>query len=136
MAETIQLEIVTPRGSVVSTSAEEVVLPGVQGEFGVLPGHVPFVSSLVPGVLTYRAGQLLQRVAIWTGFAQVADENRLLVLADACATKNDVDAIEIERELKETQTRIDSWDGPLDAEYQALSSRVAWARARLDLAAG
>jgi F-type H+-transporting ATPase subunit epsilon len=71
---------VTPTGTVVDEDVEEVAVPGVEGEFGVLPGHAPFLSALKPGVVRYGAGGRDRRVAVSSGFAEVGGE-RVTLLA-------------------------------------------------------
>jgi F-type H+-transporting ATPase subunit epsilon len=68
----MRLSITMPRGALVETEVDEVTAPGVLGEFGVLPGHVPLMSALKPGVLVYRAKDRVGVVAVGQGFLQVA----------------------------------------------------------------
>jgi F-type H+-transporting ATPase subunit epsilon len=65
------LEIVTPYGAVVSSKVEEAYIPGSQGDFGVLPGHAPFLTSLRIGELHYRQGSEINYVTVNHGFAEV-----------------------------------------------------------------
>jgi F-type H+-transporting ATPase subunit epsilon len=99
----MRLSVTTPRGALVETDVEEVTAPGELGEFGVLPGHVPLMSALKPGVLWYKTKEHSGVVAIGQGFLQVAPlpladdhqgsagRDRVLVLVDQALTAGDVD---------------------------------------------
>jgi F-type H+-transporting ATPase subunit epsilon len=128
----LHLEIVTPIGAVVDTEAEEITLPGKLGEFGVLDGHIPFLSALSPGVVQYRTGTEWHRLAVGTGFAEVGAGRRVLVLTDTQARPEEVDAGEVSAELQEVEAELKAWTGPITPEHDALRSRAAWAQARLD----
>jgi len=82
MAETIQLEIVTPERLVVSEPAEYIEIPGETGYLGVLPGHAPLITELAPGELTYRNGNQTKRLAVAWGFAEVL-QTKVTILAEA-----------------------------------------------------
>ena len=73
------LEIVTPYGLVVSSKVEEAYIPGSQGDFGVLPGHAPFLTSLRIGELHYRQDNEVHYVSINHGFAEVTPEKTTLL---------------------------------------------------------
>jgi F-type H+-transporting ATPase subunit epsilon len=73
------LEIVTPYGLVVSSKVEEAYIPGSQGDFGVLPGHAPFLTSLRIGELHYRQGNEVNYVTINRGFAEVTPTKTTLL---------------------------------------------------------
>ncbi len=90
MASTIRLELVTPERALVSEEVEEVVAPGYEGEFGVLPDHTPFLVILSIGVLHYRKGGDLRKVAIGGGFAEVGPD-RMVVLADVAEKASEID---------------------------------------------
>ncbi len=74
MADTIQLEIVTPERLVVNEAVEYIEIPGKTGYLGVLPGHAPLISELAAGELTYRMGNQTKRVAVAWGFAEVLQD--------------------------------------------------------------
>jgi F-type H+-transporting ATPase subunit epsilon len=129
----LHLEIVTPKGSVVAVDAEEVILPGKQGEFGVLGGHIPFLSALRPGVVSYRDNGEPKQLAVGTGFAEVGAGDKVLVLTDLCARPDDVDVGQTTHELEDAEAELKEWAGELTAEHQELLEQAEWARARLDL---
>ena len=80
--EKIILEVVTPERFVLREEVDEVLAPGSEGDFGVLPGHCEFLTTLRPGELSYRMGEQAQTLSIQGGFAEVR-ANRVIVLADS-----------------------------------------------------
>ncbi|MBU1206798.1 MAG: F0F1 ATP synthase subunit epsilon [Proteobacteria bacterium] len=84
------LEIVTPYGLVVSSKVEEVYIPGSQGDFGVLPGHTPFLTSLRIGELHYRRDKEIHLLAINRGFAEVTP-TRTTILTDTAEPAEEID---------------------------------------------
>ncbi|MBM4333585.1 MAG: F0F1 ATP synthase subunit epsilon [Deltaproteobacteria bacterium] len=84
------LEIVTPYGLVVSSKVEEAYIPGSQGDFGVLPGHVPFLTSLRIGELHYRRNKEVRFLAINRGFAEVTP-TKTTILTDTAEPAEEID---------------------------------------------
>lgn len=93
MAANFLLEVVTPYGLVMSQEVEEITAPGAEGEFGVLPGHTPFFTTLKIGEIMYRAGKQSQHIAVAWGFVEVLHD-RVTILAEAAELP---DAIDVER---------------------------------------
>src|SRR5690348_4487990 len=81
MAETFQLEIVTPDRQLVNLRAQEVQVPGIGGYLGVLPGHAPLISELGIGEITYRTGANTEHLAVASGFVEVLPD-RVTILAE------------------------------------------------------
>jgi F-type H+-transporting ATPase subunit epsilon len=138
----MRLSVTTPRGALVDTDVEEVTAPGTLGEFGVLPGHVPLMSALKPGVLVYRTKSETGTLAIGPGFLQVAPvavqntaTDRVLVLVEQAQAAGHVDKAAAEKELAAAEHELSQWKRELDGEYQALLLRRQWAAARVDAAA-
>jgi len=129
----LHLEIVTPKGSVGAADAEEVYLPGKLGEFGILDGHIPFLSALKPGVVRYTAGGTQHRLAVGAGFAEVGAADKVLVLTDIHAFPDDVDVDTTAHELEEAAAQLKAWTGELTVEHQELMDAAEWAEARLAL---
>jgi F-type H+-transporting ATPase subunit epsilon len=127
----LHLEVVTPRGSVVDVWTDAVTLPGKLGEFGVLGGHIPFLSALRPGVLRYTVSQEQHRLAIASGFAEVGASHKVLVLTELHAFPDEIDVEETRQELAEAEAELKAWVGELNAEHEILLDRAAWAQARL-----
>ena len=92
MADTIHLEIVTPDGLTLAADVNEVTAPSVDGEFGVLPGHVPLLAALPTGIVTYQLGGEKHAVAVGRGFAEVSADKALL-LTDRFIKKEDIDPV-------------------------------------------
>ncbi len=86
----LHLEIVTPAKVTVSRDVDMVVAPGSLGEFGVLPGHVAFLSGIVPGELRYTVGGKTEYLAVTNGFAEVSNDN-VSILVDAAETAQEID---------------------------------------------
>jgi len=143
----MRLSITTPRGALVDTEVEEVTAAGELGEFGVLPGHVPLMSALKPGVLWYKAKDHQGILALGQGFLQVAPlpqaddhhgglaRDRVLVLVDQALMARDVDTSRAEKDLAAADKELAAWHGELDGAHQTLVERRGWAQARLDAAA-
>jgi len=139
----MKFSLTTPRGALVDTEVDEITAPGEIGEMGILPGHVPLMSALKPGVLTYRTANHSGVVAVGQGFLQVAPlpgaadaqaRDRVLVLVDQAAAAGDVDRSAAERDLAAADRELAAWKGELDGAYAALMIRRQWAAARVDAA--
>jgi len=91
MAENIHLEIVTPEKKVVSEEAQIVVAPGSLGEFGVLSGHTPFMTSLKIGAVRYDDASGGQRIVFVSGGFAEALPDKVTILADSAERRRDID---------------------------------------------
>ena len=98
----VHFELVSPERLLMSVDAEMVTLPGGDGDFGVLPGHAPLISTLRTGVIEVQAEGRTEDVFVRGGFAEVAND-RLTVLAEAAIPLGDVDRQDIERQIREVQ---------------------------------
>lgn len=95
----MQLQLVSPERMLVDEKVDEVQVPGLDGYLGVLPGHAPLLSELMPGgVLTYKAGGSEKVVAVFGGFVEVSDD-RVRVLADGAERKEDINVERARAEL-------------------------------------
>lgn len=90
MASTIRLELVTPERLLVSEEVDEIIAPGYEGEFGVLPEHTQYLAILSIGILRYRRGNDVQKVAVGGGFAEVGPD-RVVVMADVAEMAEEID---------------------------------------------
>src|SRR4051812_696384 len=137
-ADKIDLEIVTPKGKALSATVDEVTAPSVQGEFGVLPGHLPVVAALRTGIVTYRTGTESKRVAVGPGFAE-AVQNKLLILAEEYAERQMIDPVIVRKDLAEVQAKLEKvlasmeMTHELENEKKALIERENWLAAQLEL---
>jgi F-type H+-transporting ATPase subunit epsilon len=96
MADKIRLRVVTPSRLVLDEEVDEVTAPGELGEFGVLPNHIAFLSTLVPGEMTYKQGVNKTTLAISGGYAEVLD-NVMTVLAPAAEFASEIDVARAQR---------------------------------------
>jgi F-type H+-transporting ATPase subunit epsilon len=101
MAETFKFEIVTPAKPLLAEDAELVIIPGAAGDFGVLPGHAPLLSTLRPGTIEIRdkSMKVLQRFFVEGGFAEVTPE-RCSILAEEALPVSQIGRDEAEARLK------------------------------------
>jgi F-type H+-transporting ATPase subunit epsilon len=102
---TFKFELVSPERILVSEDVDQVVLPGSEGDFAVLPGHAPFVSALRPGVLDVTAPGGRKRILVKGGFAEVGPA-RLTVLAEMAVDVADLDAARVGRELESAEADL------------------------------
>ena len=130
MADTFQLRIVTPRALLLDESVLEVTAPGTAGEFGVLPNHITFLTSLEPGIITVKSTAGTKRFAVRGGFAEVAD-NVMTILADAAELTEGIDRTRAEADLRAAQQRLEDLS-PNEPEYAAAELDARWAQARID----
>jgi F-type H+-transporting ATPase subunit epsilon len=108
MADRVQFELVTPERLLLSEMVEMVVVPGTEGNFGVLPGHAPLISSIRPGTIDVYEGQTVtRRIFVVSGIAEVTPE-RCTVLADEALPPDELDRSAIEAELQTVQGNLPS----------------------------
>jgi len=134
MPDTFQLRIVTPTRLLLDERVREVSAPGTLGEFGVLPDHITFLTSLEIGSLRFRTEGDAQRIAIRGGFAEVAD-NVMTILADDAAFPHDINAETARAELAAADSRLRDLS-PLDPAYAQLDADRRWAQACLEASSG
>lgn len=107
MADKIDFELVSPERILLSTQSEMVVVPGSEGDFAVLPGHQPMISTLRPGAIEVYAGDKVQeRIYVAGGFAEVSND-RLTVLAEEAVPFADLDRARIEQRLKDAREDLE-----------------------------
>jgi F-type H+-transporting ATPase subunit epsilon len=134
----MHLTITTPRGYLVQTEVEEIAAPGLLGEFGVLPGHIPFMSVLKPGVLSYRVKEGLKHLAVGDGvlqIARVAEGDKIEVLVNRGEHGKDIDRDAAQKELSAADAELTKSKAETMAELKPLQDRRAWASAQVDAAA-
>ena len=130
MAETMQLEIVTPERLVVSEPAEYIEIPGETGYLGILPGHAPLISEVAPGEVTYRTGNQTKRLAVAWGFAEVL-QTKVTILAETAEKAEEIDTARAEAAKKKAEAELQKAGPEGNEEAQAALQR---ATARLDVA--
>lgn len=133
MAQKFKVEVVTPSGVVLNKEVEEVIAPGVMGEFGVLIGHTPMLTFIKPGVLSCLENDRFVKYAVGSGFCEVLKDavNVLVVEAHAAEQIDKVaaneDLVRLEREILE----VNATDNP--TEYERLSDSIKVARAKISI---
>ena len=122
-------ELVAPEQLLVSEPVDMVVVPGGEGDFGVLLGHTPLISTIRPGVIAvHNGGKVTDRIFVATGFAEVTPE-RCTVLAEVAVRVEDIDRAAVEAGLK--NAREDAQDARDESEREAAEMRIAVAEAML-----
>ena len=121
--ERVEFELVTPERLVISRGVDMVVVPGTEGDFGVLPGHTPMVSTVRPGVVNvYQGNEIVERMFVAGGFAEVTAA-RCTVLADRAVAVDELDRAAAEQTLKDA--REDLADAETDDERREADKQIA-----------
>ena len=108
MADRIEFELVTPERLIISTMVEMVVVPGTEGNFGVLPGHAPLISTIRPGTVDiYEGRAITERIFVVGGIAEVTPE-RCTVLADEATAADALDRGALDLELTTVEGNLPS----------------------------
>jgi len=123
----LDLEIVTPERRVVSQSVDEVVLPGSEGYLGVLPGHAPLLTALVPGVISVRADGRERFLAVSGGFLEVL-RGRVTVLASTCESAEEIDVERARRAREKAEATLKSQASEHEFRRAELKLKRALAR--------
>jgi F-type H+-transporting ATPase subunit epsilon len=105
MENKLTLEIVTPHGPVLSEDVDEITATGSEGEFGVLPGHVPFITTLKIGMVVYKKGSETGYVFINSGYAEVSPD-KVIVLADSAEKSDDIDIERAKAAMERAEERL------------------------------
>ena len=133
MADKVAFELVTPEKIMTSIEADMVVAPGGDGNFGVLPGHAPLLSTLRPGIVDIYEGEIVSaRIFVGGGFAEVTDEG-FTVLAEEAVAVEDIDAAAASERLEKAQ------DALADAEEEdapAAEAEIKVAEALIEASGG
>ncbi len=128
----VEFELVSPERLLLSKSAEMIVVPGEEGDFGVLPRHSPMISTVRPGVIdVYEGGQVTDRIFVAGGFAEVTPA-RCTVLAEQAVPVGDINKGQVEQDIK--NLRDDLVDAKSDDERARLDQKIAAAEAMLQAA--
>lgn len=132
-SRSLNLTVATPMGVKVKTSVESVQVPGIEGELGILPEHLPLLSALKPGVMRYVENGKAYRVAVDRGYVE-AGPDRVILLTEGFANGTQVEPSVVEKELAQAEEQLKSFPSLCEgAEYDELRRTIAWARARLEI---
>jgi len=129
VADRLTLEIATPTRLVAAETVDEIVIPGSQGYFGVLPGHAAFLTTLGIGELMYRIGRDEHYMAVAKGFAEVRND-KVIVLADTAERPEEIDRPRAERAKERAERRL-SGRADEDIDYMRALEALERALARL-----
>jgi F-type H+-transporting ATPase subunit epsilon len=132
MAVNFLLEVVTPYGLVLSQEVEEITAPGAEGEFGVLPGHTPFFTTLKIGEIMYRAGKTPQHIAVAWGFVEVLHD-KVTILAEAAELPEAIDVERAKRAKERAEKNLKQLSSE-DKEYYTAAAALDRAMNRLTVA--
>lgn len=129
----VEFELVSPEALLVSEEVEMVVVPGAEGDFGVLARHAPLISRVRTGVIrVYEGRKVKNRIFVAGGFAEVTPE-RCTVLAEEALPVEDIDKSAVESGLKDL--REDAADAKSDEERAAIERKIAVEEAKLAVSA-
>ena len=131
MADTFQLEIVTPEKMVVNEQAEEAQIPGKQGFLGILPGHAPLITELAVGEITYRSGGQTHYLAVAWGFAEVLPD-KVTILAETAERPQEIDVKRAQESKQRAEERLKS--GKTEVDYTRAEDALQRAETRLQVA--
>jgi len=130
MADKVEFELVSPEKLLKSLPVDMVVVPGTEGDFGVLAGHAPMIATVRPGVIdVYEGDRVVDRVFVAGGFAEVT-ETRCTVLAEEAEALSGIDRAAVEKAIKDLSDDLD--DAASDSAKAAVEAKLGVARAKLE----
>ncbi|MGE0467944.1 MAG: ATP synthase epsilon chain [Candidatus Nitrospira kreftii] len=130
MPGTILLEVVTPEKLLLSQQVDEVIAPGSEGEFGVLPGHCHFLSTLRIGELRYRIGDQTHSMAVLWGFAEVTP-TKVTVMAEIAENAEDIDVERATAKVADAERRLQAGGLPSEVKEAQISLEKARLRKKI-----
>jgi F-type H+-transporting ATPase subunit epsilon len=130
MAGKILLEVVTPEKQLLSQQVDEVIAPGSEGEFGVLPGHCHFLSTLKIGELRYRVGDQTSHMAILWGYAEVTP-TKVTIMAEVAEKAEDIDVERATAKVEEAERRLQAGGLPSEVKDAQISLEKARLRKKI-----
>lgn len=130
MAGKILLEVVTPEKQLLSQEVDEVIAPGSEGEFGVLPGHCHFLSTLKIGELRYRVDNQIHHMAVLWGYAEVTP-TKVTVMAEVAEKAEDIDVDRAAAKVEEAERRVQAGGLPSEVKEAQISLEKARLRKKI-----
>ena len=131
MADTFQLEIVTPEKMVVRDVAEEMQIPGKNGYLGILPGHAPLITELAVGEITYRNAAITHHLSVAWGFAEVLP-GKVTILAETAERPEEVDVNRAQVAKQRAETNLGRC--ATEEDFTRTAGDLKRAETRLDVA--
>jgi len=134
----VRFELATPTRMLVSADVDEVVAPGVEGYFGVLPGHAALLTTLGSGEVSYRTGKSEQHLLVAGGFAEVQPD-RVIILAEVAEAPEEIDRERAERARQRAELRLSGrhpqgFENEGEIDYNRALAALARALARIIVA--
>jgi len=130
LAKKVLLEVATPDHLLLSREVDEVIAPGSEGEFGVLPGHAHFLSMLKIGELRYRVGDQTNYMSVLWGFAEVTP-TKVTILAEIAEKAEDIDVERAQAAVERAEQRLQVGGLPSDLKEAQISLEKARLRQRI-----
>lgn len=127
---TLRLEIVTPEAKTYSDDVDSVVIPGAEGELGILPQHVGLMTQILPGELRITKGGEETRLAVGEGFAEVTGD-KVSVLTDMAVRESDIDENSAEEAMRRAEEAMKNQDKMSDEEHAAVKAALQKSLAQL-----
>lgn len=134
ISQTFTLQVLTPSRLIEDTSVTLAAFPGAEGDFGVLPGHMPLITHLKPGVISYEEGGMPRRVAVSSGVVEVTPE-RVIVLAKTAEPGGDVDMERATSDKRDYESRLSAISRDHD-DWAELEHKLNTSLARIEAASG
>jgi len=132
MADKIQLEVVTPERRVLAEPVDMVIVPGLGGELGILPGHTPLISQLQTGVLTYVQDGKSFQLHVSGGFVEVRDDH-VSVLAEVAERPDEIDAARARASREKFEKQLNAWSGS-EEDFEEVKTELDRSIVRMQLA--
>lgn len=130
MENKVKLEVVTPYGLILSEDVDEVTAAGSEGEFGVLPGHAPFITTLKVGMLSYKKGNEVRYIFVNSGYAEVGPD-KVVILADSAEKSEYIDVERAKAAMKRAEERLKKME---EIDFARAESSLERASVRVQVA--
>jgi F-type H+-transporting ATPase subunit epsilon len=131
MADTFQLEIVTPEKMVIRDQAEEMQIPGKDGYLGILPGHAPLITELAVGEITYVRDNYTHHLSVAWGFAEILP-NKVTILAETAERAEEIDARRAQEAKQRAESHLTTCN--TEEEFNRTAGDLKRAETRLEVA--
>jgi F-type H+-transporting ATPase subunit epsilon len=132
----IAIQLVTPNRVIVDKQVDEVIAPGIMGEFGVLIGHTPMLTFIKPGIFSYLDEDKFTKIVVGSGFCEVLKDS-VTVLVDEAYRTDEIDPSQATEELAQIQKELEALDSVAEPEkLRSLSNKLQVARSKVALSGG
>jgi F-type H+-transporting ATPase subunit epsilon len=131
MADTFQLEIVTPEKMVVRDVAEEMQIPGKDGYLGILPGHAPLITELAVGEITYQNSGRTHHLSVAWGFAEVLPD-KVTILAETAERPDEINVARAQKAKQRAESEIAK--SATEEDFSRVAANLQRAETRLEVA--